>query len=143
MWGHSMGGGIAGRVMVLRPDIKAFALFAPISADVEDNFYELKSEEVEWLHHTYGEASSTAYRAMSPIDYFGDVSAPVQLHHGTADTAVSIGFSEKMFAALNRSGKTAEFFRYLGEPHEFAGDWQLAADRTLEFFDRYVKNASN
>jgi len=140
MWGHSMGGGIAARVMALRSDVKAFVLFAPISADVEDNFFELTPEEIRWIHDTYGPAGDPVYRKMSPIEYFADVSAPVQIHHGDGDTSVPLSFSQKMYDALKQNGKKAEFFIYPGEKHEFINDWQLAADRALQFFDHYVKN---
>jgi len=141
MWGHSMGGGIASRVAVLSPDIRAFVLFAPISADAEDNFYELTSEEISWLHVTYGPAGSPAYEKISPLSYFSDIGAPVQIHHGTGDDAVPIGFSEKMFSSLRSFGKKAEYFTYPGEKHEFINAWPLAASRSLQFFDKYVKNA--
>ncbi len=139
MWGHSMGGGIAARVMTMRPDIKAFVLFAPISADVEDNFYELALQEIQWLHDTYGPAGSDVYRKMSPIEYFDTVAAPVQIHHGTADTAVPILFSQKIYDALKAWNKSVEFFAYPGQKHEFIEDWPLAAARALQFFDHYVK----
>ncbi|MDP3779263.1 MAG: alpha/beta fold hydrolase [bacterium] len=140
MWGHSMGGGIAARIMALRSDVKAFVLFAPVSADVEDNFFELTSEEIAWLHDMYGPAGDPIYRKMSPIEYFGEVSAPVQIHHGDADTAVPLLFSQKIYDALRQNGKKAEFFIYPGEKHELVNEWQLAANRALQFFDHYVKN---
>lgn len=139
MWGHSMGGGIAARVMVLRPEVKAYVLFAPISADAEDNFYELTPEEITWLHNTYGPAGDQIYRSMSPIEYFGDVSSPVQIHHGAADTAVPILFSDKMYHALKQYSKKVEYFVYPDEKHEFIKEWPLAAHRALQFFDHYVK----
>lgn len=140
IWGHSMGGGIASRVMVLRPEVKAFVLFAPISADAEDNFFELTPEEVKWMHETYGPAGDAIYRKISPIEYFGDVSAPVQIHVGSADTAVPASFSEKIYDRLKEQGKQVEFFVYPGERHEFINDWPLAANRALQFFDHYVKD---
>ena len=97
MWGHSMGGGVAVRAMVLNLDIKAFVLFAPNSARAEENFYELSEEEIAWLNQTYGadEKAEEIYRNISPITYFQDVSSPVQIHHGTGDDAVPLWFSEK------------------------------------------------
>lgn len=141
MWGHSMGGGIASRVAVLSPDVRAYVLFAPISADAEDNFYELTPEEIAWVHATYGPAGSPVYQKISPLNYFSDIEAPVQIHHGTADDAVPIGFSEKMFSSLRSFGKKAEYFTYPGEQHEFINVWPLAASRALQFFDKYVKDA--
>jgi len=141
MWGHSMGGGIAARAMVRSHDIRAYVLFAPISADAEDNFYELTDEEVEWLHGEYGPAGSPLYRKISPISYFADVAAPVQLHHGTDDRDVPIVFSERMYDTLTQLGKKTELFKYPGEKHEFISAWPLAAARALRFFDTYVKNA--
>ena len=39
MWGHSMGGGITQNILVTQPNlIKAAVLYAPVSADVRDNF---------------------------------------------------------------------------------------------------------
>ena len=142
IWGHSMGGGIAARVMVLRPNIRAYVLFAPISANTFENFYELPRNEVAWLKTTYGESpeASPSYDLISPITYFGDVDAPVQLHHGTADGDVPIKFSENMHATLRALGKDAEFYVYPGEKHEFISQWQVAANRALDFFDEHVKN---
>jgi dipeptidyl aminopeptidase/acylaminoacyl peptidase len=134
-----MGGGIAARVMVLRPEIRAIVLFAPISADAEDNFYELSKEEVAWLHATYGLSGSETYKKISPLNYFSDVSAPVQLHHGTKDADVPLVFSERMFSMLTTLGKRAEFYVYPGEAHEFIAAWPVAAERALQFFDTYVK----
>lgn len=141
MWGHSMGGGIAARAMVLIHDVRAFVVFAPISADAEGNFYELKPEEITWLRSAYGPAGADIYRAISPIKFFSDVSSPVQLHHGTADIAVPQHFSEDMFRALVANGKRVELFLYPGEKHEFIEQWSLAAERARQFFDQYVKNA--
>lgn len=141
MWGHSMGGGVAMRVAVRTADIGAFVLFAPISADAEDNFYELPQKEIAWLHQTYGQAGAGVYRLMSPITYFNDIGAPVQLHHGLADTDAPAAFSQKIFAALTADGKKTELFTYPGEKHEFVDAWPLAATRALQFFDKYVKNA--
>lgn len=143
MWGHSLGGGMATRVMVLRPEIKAFVLFAPISAEVKDNFFELSSPEVARLEKTYGSGAEAdeIYRQISPLAYFDKVAAPVQIHHGTEDKDVPIAFSEKIYQALKDNGQKVEFYRYPGEPHEFVNAWELAAERSLQFFDRYVKNA--
>jgi uncharacterized membrane protein (UPF0127 family)/pimeloyl-ACP methyl ester carboxylesterase len=143
MWGHSMGGGIAARVAVVAPEIKAFVLFAPLSADVKDNFYELPKSEIERLEKIYGTDTwaDETYKQISPINYFSEVVAPIQLHHGTEDKDVPLAFSEKIHKELKKLNKKVEFFTYPGEPHEFVDGWSLAAERALQFFDAYVKNA--
>lgn len=141
MWGHSMGGGIAARVMVLRPEVRAFVLFAPISADTQDNFFELPPEEISYLEKTYGTGTKATepYNKISPINFFQDVASPVQLHHGIEDQEVPIMFSEKMYSVLTHFGKKVEFYKYPDERHEFADGWSYAAKRALQFFDTYVK----
>lgn len=139
VWGYSAGGGIAERVAVLAPEVRAYVLFAPISADVEDNIYKLPDEEVAWLRQNYGPAGSEAYKKMSPLYYFADISAPVQIHHGTADAEISLRFSEKIYDAFIRNGKKAEFFKYPNEDHDFTKTWLIAMERSLQFFDKYVK----
>lgn len=143
MWGHSMGGGIATRIMVLRPDIRAYVLFAPISADAKDNFFELPKKELGWLDLTYGTGSTTnaIYRMISPLTYFDKAVSPVQLHHGGDDLEVPILFSEKIYRTLKDLGYRVEFYRYPGQKHEFIEDWPLAVERALQFFDKYLKGA--
>ena len=141
MWGQSMGAASALGAMVLSEDVRAYVLFAPVSAGAEDNFYMFSPEEIALLRQTYGPPGAEMYWRIAPLTYFADVASPVQLHHGEADTAVPILFSEKIFSALTRLGKRAEFYRYPGEKHKFADSWPLAAERALQFFDRYVKEA--
>ncbi|TSC66963.1 MAG: peptidase S9 prolyl oligopeptidase active site domain-containing protein [Parcubacteria group bacterium Gr01-1014_66] len=141
MFGHSMGGGIAARIAVIKPEVRAYVLFAPISADVEDNFYELDPEEVAWLRKTYGEEGAEVYSKISPLNFSQDVSAPIQLHHGVADKDVPLAFSERMYTTLTILGKKAEFYQYPGQGHEFTEDWSLAARRAAQFFDMYVRGS--
>jgi dipeptidyl aminopeptidase/acylaminoacyl peptidase len=134
-----MGGGIAARVAVLSPDVRAYVLFAPISARVEDNFYELPAQELQWLRERYGVEGSQSYALISPLTYFERIAAPLQLHHGTADTAVPPRFSEEMFTTLRSEGKKAEYYEYPGAAHEFIEEWSLAAARSLQFFDYHLE----
>jgi dipeptidyl aminopeptidase/acylaminoacyl peptidase len=51
--------------------------------------------------------------------------------------------SQELCRQLERLGKDPECFYYEGQPHTFYRDqWAdpLFMERTLEFFDRYVKN---
>ena len=48
------------------------------------------------LLETYGspEENPGFWAAISPNSYLGDLSGPIQLHHGTADSSVPVEFSE-------------------------------------------------
>ena len=40
----------------------------------------------------------------------------------------------------DKFGKKVEFYSYPEEKHEFIDQWPFAAERSLQFFDTYVKN---
>lgn len=138
VWGQGVGGVIAMRLMVLRPEVKAYVLFDSLSAEAEDNFYTLSEKERTRLKEIYGAESKEIYRKISPLTYFADVSSPVQLHHGVLGKDVPLDFSEKIFAELGKNDKKVEFFKYPSKEREFGNGWQLAVDRSLDFFNHYV-----
>ena len=65
----------------------------------------------------------------------------MQLHHGTADTDVPIAFSRTLYRQLLEAGKTVEYYEYEGDDPNLARYFSTAMQRTLEFYDRYLKNA--
>jgi dipeptidyl aminopeptidase/acylaminoacyl peptidase len=72
------------------------------------------------------------------------VTAPVQIHYGTADGQLFSGtppeWSQKVYAGFAEAGKQAELFAYEGEGHSFIGDqWWAFMERSAHFFDEYVK----
>ncbi len=173
LWGHSMGGGVTMKVLMLRTPAKAAVLYSTVSADDADILgrwglgcigdilageHQLgcNSSDVipldlpPALIKAYYEASldSTALEETSPLYHLDLVSVPVQIHYGTADGKTSAGtppeWSKKLFAALQEAGKPAQLFGYDGELHSFNGDaWIAFMERSARFFDEYVKNAGS
>lgn len=145
MLGHSMGGGVALNVMVSKPDlVKAFVLFAPVSADYRDNFLrwtEQRLEVAEQIIKTYGSPDSNPefWKNISAINFLDQVTAPVMVHHGTKDESVPIEWSERLTSGLRQAGKKVTYHYYPNEPHEFTAAWPQVMLRSLEFFDDYVK----
>ena len=152
LWGHSMGGGIALRTLVVNssvkdnPNIKAAVLFAPRSADLVDEYKALidSGEEdrqvAEAFREKYGspEENPIIYQRMSPINYFDSITLPISIHHSQADTHNLISWSEKLKSALEKKGKRVEFFTYPGDQHTFLGkNWEEAVKRSLNFFNKY------
>ena len=155
MWGHSMGGEITMKALVVSPDIKAAVLVAPVSADEADVYWMVKEsqhddvgalDDLAWMEQTFGtpDQNPEAYASMSPIKTLGYVHAAVQIHHSEEDTHVPFAPSARLRDALLQEGKTVEFYSYPGQLHTFAlasdqSRWLAVVERTLTFFDRYLK----
>jgi len=158
MWGHSMGGYLTLRAMVISPDIKAGVIWAGVVASYPDlltrwrrgssptptpPFSAARRWRSEWIE-LYGtpEQNPDFWRSVSANSYLADLSGPLQLHHGTEDESVPLEFSETLFEQLQQSEKLAEFYTYPGDNHNLSMYFSLAMSRTIEFFDHYLKGGS-
>jgi fermentation-respiration switch protein FrsA (DUF1100 family) len=160
MWGHSMGGSITLRAMVTTSDIKAGVIWAGVVASYPDLFERWRrpsdsgdnpvptpdpnSRRGRWrqeLLETYGspEENPEFWAAISPNSYLSDLSGPIQLHHGTADTSVPVEFSETLQTQIQAVGKPVELFTYEGDNHNISMNFGTAMARSIQFFDTYVK----
>jgi acetyl esterase/lipase len=81
------------------------------------------------------------YRAVSPLYFAGDIKSPLMLTVGDLDIgATSLQQSERMYAALRRTGNPAVMIRYWGEGHT-QSDPSAVADQWTRFtawFDHYL-----
>jgi uncharacterized protein len=152
MWGHSMGGYITLRSMVVSQDIKAAAIWAGVVAPYPDLFLRWNAG-AQWtnpapgswvssMEQTYGsvETNPDFWRSISANSYLSDLNGPVQLHTGTADHDVPWEYSQMLYDELQQANKYAEFYTYDGDNHNISNNFSLAMQRTIEFFDKYVKN---
>lgn len=154
MWGHSMGGHLTLRAMVTVQNIKVGVIWAGVVASYQDMATNWRrsgplptnppgrlSRLGEELTNTYGswDQNPDFWASISPIDNVRDISGPIQLHHGTEDTSVPIEFSEKLYQAMLDAGKEVEFYSYPGNDHNIAQAFSAAMQRSVEFFDRYLK----
>jgi dipeptidyl aminopeptidase/acylaminoacyl peptidase len=151
MWGHSMGGYITLRSMVTTKDIKAGVIWAGVVARYPDLFTRWNSGAryipaspgtwVYSLEQTYGsvETNPDFWNSISANAYLRDLNGPIQLHHGTADADVPWEFSEMLYNEMLAMDQVAEFYTYDGDNHNISNDFSTAMQRTIEFFDRYLK----
>ncbi|MEX2423509.1 MAG: S9 family peptidase [Acidimicrobiia bacterium] len=80
----------------------------------------------------------------SPSNHAHRATTPTLIIHGEADERCPIGQGEQMFVALKQAGVDVEFARYPGGSHLFFATGPPeqrvdALDRTLAWFDRYLK----
>jgi len=155
MWGHSMGGFITLRNMVISKDIKAGVIWAGVVAsypDLINNWRRrsfmpppgIPSRSLGWrnqLISQYGtpEKNPQFWNSISANSFLSDISGPIQLHHGTADSSVPVAFSETLTEQLKKSDKTVELYTYPGDDHNIGNNFNTAMQRSVEFFNKYVK----
>jgi dienelactone hydrolase len=139
LWGHSMGGGIAIKACVISDRIKAVALFGSVGADEVDNYYWDATTRLK-MHEVFGlpEQNPGTYAWLSPIKYL-NAAPPMSIHHGEADEAIPIKYSDKLYKKMQEADRPVEYFTYPGQPHTFQGEgWELAMERVVAFFDKYL-----
>lgn len=157
MWGHSMGGFLTLRAMVISEEIKAGSIWAGVVASYPDLFSRwrrgnssgptptpLPTPRFRWRSlwaDNYGTPDDNPefWDVISSNSYVDDVSGPIQLHHGTADETVPLVFSELLYDELQEAGKTVEIYTYPGDNHNISNSFGQAMSRTIIFFDRYLK----
>jgi len=160
MWGHSMGGHITLRAMVTTSDIKAGVIWAGVVASYPDMLERWRrrsessdgptptpnpnSQRRRWrqeLLETYGspEENPEFWASISPNSYLSDLSGPIQLHHGTADSSVPVEFSETLQTQIEAVSKPVELFIYEGDNHNISANFSTAIQQSVQFFDKYVK----
>jgi uncharacterized protein len=146
LWGHSMGGGVALRVITVNPSpyIRSAVLYGSMSGDEAKNYERIR----EWTGDQRGEfelaTSRELLQAISPLYHLDRSTAALAVHHSRADDVVPVEWSEEVcqvLADLFAAGqvpRAPECYFYDAQPHTFRGDGdRVFIERTIEFFNRY------
>jgi dipeptidyl aminopeptidase/acylaminoacyl peptidase len=154
MWGHSMGGYLTLRNMVISKDVKVGVIWAGVVASYTDLLYNWRrtgsftpspsSRGVGWRTawiEDFGtpEENPVFWDSVSATSYLTDLSGPLELHHGTEDEDVPLEFSIRLAELARDAGQTANLYTYEGDNHNISGNFSIAMKRTIEFFDSYLK----
>lgn len=161
MWGHSMGGWITHRAMVATDDIKAGVIWAGMVGGYDD-LLELREPYWErrgipepspdpenprrrwrrYLTETYGLPAENPefWQSISAVPYLDQLSGPIQLHHATGDVSVPAILSERFYENLEPVSSNSELYIYQGDDHNISANFSTAMQRSLLFFDTYLKN---
>lgn len=153
MWGHSMGGQLTLRSLVVEPKIKAAVIWAGTVAPYPELVKTwtlpvggtrphpgLSPWSTEFITD-YGSPDDNPgfWASISPNSFIADIIAPVQVHHGSSDEDVPMRYSDIFVEQVRASGKAVEYFSYPGDNHNLSGNFVLAMRRTIEFFDAHLK----
>lgn len=156
IWGHSLGGNLTLRAMVVSPNIKAGVIWSGVVGSYQEMFaiwfgrnnFRPSAREMEARRHLnqdfvnkYGSPSANPkfWEAISPINYVAGISGPLQLQHSKTDATVPYEFSVSVDKAMKKSGKTVEFLSYEGADHNLSQVYNQAMTKTIDFFDKYLK----
>lgn len=158
IWGHSMGGNITLRDMVVNAmDIKAVVIWGGVVGsynDLMNNWQRnvkyqppptemvLRNNYRSQLIQRYGTPTSNpaVWNAMDPTYFLSSITTPVQLHHGLSDEEVPPTFSKKLASSLEKIGKTVEYYTYPGADHNISNpNFEVAMERSLAFFHKFLQ----
>lgn len=154
MWGHSMGGYLTLRTMVISKDVKVGVIWAGVVASYPDMLYNWRrtgsftpspsSRGVGWRTawiEEFGlpEDNPVFWDSVSATSYLADLSGPLELHHGTKDEDVPLEFSIRLAEQVRNANHIADLYTYEGDNHNISGNFSTAMSRTIDFFDLYLK----
>jgi uncharacterized protein len=152
MWGHSMGGYLTLRAMLIDSRIKAGVIWAGVVApykDIIERWTGPKRNDIpkeararrKRALEKFGTPSSNPafYDSISPNTYLSDGLAPLQIHHGLSDETVPYQFSRALVKGLREAKQPYEYFEYAGNDHNLKQSFGLVMRRSVAFFDRILK----
>lgn len=154
MWGHSMGGYLTLRTMVISKDVKVGVIWAGVVASYPDMLYNWRrtgsftpspsSRGVGWRTawmEDFGtpEDNPVFWDSVSATSYLSDLSGPLELHHGSEDEDVPLAFSVRLAELAREAGQTADLYTYDGDNHNISANFSTAMQQTITFFDTYLK----
>lgn len=139
LFGHSMGGGIALRVIASQAPVQAAVLYGSMNADEHLNFEKI----FEWSEGERGlfelNTPAQTLASISPFYYLNDIQAAVSIHHGEDDRLVPPEWSDDLCQRLTALGKIVECFSYPGEPHTFIGFGSIELiERAVAFYQEHL-----
>lgn len=158
MWGHSMGGFITVRSLEIDSSIKAAVIWGGVIGSYEDIMFNWRRGSTSEWHPAPSERARLNQHVQEIITHIGSpsadspfwqsidsfynvqfINAPVQLHHGLSDEEVPVEFSQNFYSQMKKNNKTIELYEYPGSDHNISQSFSLAMDRSVAFFDKYLK----
>lgn len=156
IWGHSMGGNITLRDLVIAKNIKAAVMWGAVVGSYNDliNNWQrkvpyhpsprelaLRNRNRQNIIQKYGTPKTDPdfWNSIDPNFFIKDITAPIQLDVGGSDEEVPVAFSQSLANKLKKAGKIVELHIYEGADHNISQSFDAAMSETIKFFDKYLK----
>lgn len=141
LWGHSNGGQIALSVLEISGKKYPTSLWAPVSkpfpfsilyyTDEADDFGKALRKVVAGFEALYDSDEFSIH------EFYDWISAPIQIHQGTADESVPLKWSQDLAKALKDKDKEVQLNAYPGADHNLLGSWDTAVQRDVLWFNTH------
>jgi dipeptidyl aminopeptidase/acylaminoacyl peptidase len=139
LWGMSLGGEIALRVITLSSDIKATVLYSPLSGNEQRNSQQLYVILRDDQFKQDAQIPLEMFDRVSPTNYYYKVTSAVQINHGTADTTAPISWAAETCQFLQSAGVNVQCIYYQRAGHVFKhDDTEKLRQNALEFYRAYL-----
>ncbi len=151
IWGQSMGGFLALRAMVISKDLKAGVIWNGVVAaypDLLSNWpvgpatppVNARNWMEDWPAQFGDPTESPAFwDSISANAFLSDLSGPLQLQMTLDDQQVPPQFSAILAQQIEAVGGEVEMYSYQNDDHDISANFSTAMDRTVAFFNKYLK----
>ncbi|MCX6725949.1 MAG: prolyl oligopeptidase family serine peptidase [Candidatus Shapirobacteria bacterium] len=145
LWGHSNGGQIVLSVLEILPKTNLSAnwriptvLWAPVTKGFPESVLQymtdLDDQGLKVKEAINNFVSLYDPKKYSIDNYWSDISAPLQVHQGTADEYIKTEWTDTFVQTLKDLGKSVTYYKYPKNDHNFSRDWDTVVQRDLKFF---------
>ena len=153
MWGHSMGGFLTLRAMVISKDIKAGVIWSGVVgsyADLISKWHHsspaptpapnARGYHGEWTAEFGTPDQNPAFwDSVSATAFLSDLSGPLELHASLTDEEVPAEFSVNLAGNGRTAGRDVTLYLYQNDDHNLSKNFITAMDRTIAFFNQNLK----
>lgn len=139
LWGTSLGGEIALRILTVSPDIQAAVMYSTLSGDPQRNskhLYDVVRDDEFLLDE---QIPLELHDRVSPMNYYYRITAAIQLHHGTADETAPISWAAETCDFLQGAGISVQCNFYKDADHMFREEnTEKMLQNALEFYRAHL-----
>lgn len=143
IWGHSNGGQVALTVLEITGENYPTTLWAPVSKPFPYSILYYTDESEDRGKLIRGELAKFEkdydVELYSLDNYLDLISAPLQIHQGTADDAVPLVWTNSLRNQLLNLDIKLDYFTYPGTDHNMRPNWDTVVEKDIEFFLNNIK----